>query len=155
MRKMTEEEIWDLVTASNWATICTTTPEGRPYAVEATHFVTGRSLGFMINPRGRTMSNIEARPDVLLKITRAADDLSSWAGVSLFGTARRVTEPDAIAEGWRLLEAVTGADYSKAAAKFSDAGEASPYLLCEITEWTGRCSQLRQPASSTQASQRP
>jgi hypothetical protein len=109
----------------------------------------------MIHPRGRTMRNIEDRPDVLLKITRAADDLSSWAGVSLFGTAQRVVEPDAIAEGWRLLEAVTGADYSKAAAKFTDGGKASPYLLCEITEWTGRCSHLRQPASSTQASQRP
>lgn len=155
MRKMAEEEIWDLVTSSNWATICTTGPEGRPYAVEATHFVTGRSLGFMINPRGRTMRNIEERPDVLLKITRAADDLSSWAGASLFGTARRVTEPDAIAEGWRLLEAVTGADYSKAAAKFTDAGEASPYLLCEITEWTGRCNLPSQPESFTQASHRP
>ena len=155
MRKMTEDEIWDLVTSSNWATICTVTSEGRPYAIEATHFVTGRSLGFMINPRGRTMRNIKARPDVLLKITRAANDLSSWAGASLFGTARRVVEPDAIAEGWRLLAAVTGADYSKAAEKFTDAGNASPYLLCEITEWTGRCSQPSQSGRSTQASQSP
>jgi nitroimidazol reductase NimA-like FMN-containing flavoprotein (pyridoxamine 5'-phosphate oxidase superfamily) len=137
---MTDEEIWDLVKASNWATICTVTPEGRPYAIEATHFVNGRSLGFMINPRGQTMRNIEARPDVLLKVTHATEDLASWAGVSLFATARRVVEPDAIVEGWRLLEAVTGADYRQAAEKFANSGDASPYLRCDVTEWTGRCS---------------
>jgi nitroimidazol reductase NimA-like FMN-containing flavoprotein (pyridoxamine 5'-phosphate oxidase superfamily) len=140
MRKMTHQEIWDLVNSSKWATICTISPEGRPYAIEATHFVIDQSLGFMINPRGQTMRNIEGRPDVLLKIARAADDLSSWAGVSLFGAARCVVEPEAIAEGWRLLEAVTGEDYSKAAEKFISAGRASPYLLCKITKCTGRCS---------------
>ncbi len=60
--------------------------------------------------------------------------------VRSFSLLRRVVEPDAIAEGWWLPPAGTGTDYSKAAAKFTDAGKASPYLLCEITEWTGRCS---------------
>lgn len=77
MRKMTEAEIKEVIDCSNWATICTVTPDCMPYAIEATYFIDGENIGFMVNPRGRTMQNIKVRPEPLLKITLVEKDLSS------------------------------------------------------------------------------
>jgi nitroimidazol reductase NimA-like FMN-containing flavoprotein (pyridoxamine 5'-phosphate oxidase superfamily) len=140
MRKMTEIEINDLVQKSNWATICTVTPEGLPYAVEATYFIDGDYIGFMINPRGRTMQNLVQNPNLLLKITRTNDDLSEWAGVSLFGTGQNITDSAKIRKGWDLLAIVMNTDYSHVAKKFTETNRLSPYLRCRITRRTGRCS---------------
>lgn len=140
MRKMTESEIDDVIKSSNWATICTVTPEGMPYAVEATFFIDGQYLGFMINPRGTTMKNLAQNPNLLLKITQTNDDLSKWAGVSLFGTGENITDPVEMKKGWELLGKVMKTDYSKVAEKFTQAERPSPYLRCQITKRTGRSS---------------
>ncbi len=139
MRKMTEVEINDLVQNSNWATICTVSPEGLPYAVEATYFMDGDCIGFMINPRGRTMQNLKQNPNLLLKITQASGDLSKWAGISLFGTGQNITDPIEIQKGWELLSEVMNTDYSKISEKFIGTGKLSPYLRCKISQNTGRC----------------
>lgn len=140
MRKMTENEINELVLRSNWATICTVTPDGYPYAIEATYFMNGQSLGFMINPRGCTMCNIVKNSNLLLKITQTNQSLSEWAGVSLFGTGRNITDPNEIQKGWQLLSKVMDTDYSQVAKKFTVPDRPSPYLMCSIAKRTGRCS---------------
>lgn len=140
MRKMTEQEIQETVARSNWATICTVTPDGKPYAIEATYFIDGEHLGFMINPRGQTMRNLATHAELLLKITLTNADLSVWTGVSLFGTGEQVVDKDHIRQGWAALGAVMNADYSEVAQKFTQSDRPSPYLRCRITHRTGRCS---------------
>ena len=140
MRKMTEAEIDELIAGSNWATICTVTPNGMPYAVEATYFIDGDKIGFMINPRGTTMQNLAHNSNLLLKITQSSKDLTSWEGVSLFGNGANVNDALEIRKGWDLLGKVMNCDYSEAAEKFSVSNKKSPYLCCSITRRTGRCS---------------
>ncbi len=140
MRKMTETEITELVKKSNWATICTVTPEGLPYAIEATYFIDGEYIGFMINPGGRTMQNLKQNPNLLLKITCASEDLSMWAGVSLFGTGRHIIDPVEIRKGWDMLGRVMDTDYSAVSEKCYNTERRSPYLRCMISQSTGRCS---------------
>jgi nitroimidazol reductase NimA-like FMN-containing flavoprotein (pyridoxamine 5'-phosphate oxidase superfamily) len=141
MRKLRPEEIENFVQKSNWATIVTASPDGKPYAIEATYFIINNdTVGFMINPRGQTFINLAVNPQLLLKITIANKDLSYWAGVSLFGTGQKITEPEEIEHGWHLLGKIMKTDYSKALEKFKNAGAGSPFLRCLITERTGRCS---------------
>ncbi|AQQ09869.1 putative flavin-nucleotide-binding protein [Sedimentisphaera cyanobacteriorum] len=140
MRKMTETEINELVKNSNWATICTVTPDGLPYAIEATYFIDGKYIGFMINPRGRTMQNLKHNPNLILKITQASGDLSKWAGVSLFGTGQNITDSDAIRKGWELLGEVMNTDYTTVTEKCNNTEQRSPYLKCTISQITGRSS---------------
>ncbi len=141
MRKLEQNEINNIVKKSNWATICTSSLSGRVYAIEATYFIIdGQTVGFMINPRGQTMINIAVNPHLLLKITVASKNLSHWAGVSLFGTGQKITEPQEIENGWQLLGKIMKNDYTKAVEKFKNAGTNSPFLKCRITERTGRCS---------------
>ncbi len=140
MRNLTENEIETIVKRSKWATICTVTPKGEPYAIEATYFIDGSSLGFMINPRGTTMRNLSENAALVLKITVADDTLLSWAGVSLFGIGRNVADLDLVRKGWRRLEDVMKADYSLAAEKFTASGRPSPYLRCSVLRCSGRCS---------------
>ena len=66
MRPMTDEEIATLVRRSKWATICSASSEGVPYAVEATPYSDGGDVCFMINPRGGTWKNLCSNPKVLL-----------------------------------------------------------------------------------------
>lgn len=140
MRKMTKSEINKLVENFNWATICTVGPDGMPYAIEATYFIDGENIGFMINPRGTTIQNLVHNSNLLLKITQTSEDLSKWAGVSLFGQGQNVTEPSEIKKGWDLLGKVMNTDYSSAAEKFSVSNRKSPYIYCRISQSTGRCS---------------
>jgi nitroimidazol reductase NimA-like FMN-containing flavoprotein (pyridoxamine 5'-phosphate oxidase superfamily) len=140
MREMSENEIKEMVQKSKWASICTVTPNGKPYAVEATYFLDGEDLCFMINPRGTTMNNIQANPEVLLKITMVNKSLSCWYGISLFAKAGRESRPEKIIEGWELLGRVMNSDYSKAAKKFSNPDVLSPFLRCKICRITGRAS---------------
>ena len=139
MRKLKEQEINDIVKKANWATICTASKDGKPYAIEATYFIIDDTeIGFMINPRGQTMKNIAVNPQLLLKVTFASKDLSYWVGVTLFGTGQKVTDPAQIEQGWHLLGKIMKSDYSQALEKFKNAGENSPFLRCRITERTGR-----------------
>jgi len=141
MRKLRPEEIENIVQKSNWATIVTASPDGKPYAIEATYFIIDDStVGFMVNPRGQTFINLAVNPQLLLKITVANKNLSYWAGVSLFGTGEKITEPHEIEQGWQLLGSVMKSDYAAAVEKFKNAGVNSPFLRCRITERTGRCS---------------
>lgn len=115
-------------------------PDGLPYAIEATYFIDGKYIGFMINPRGRTMQNLKQNPNLLLKVTQASEDLSKWSGVSLFGTGQNITVLSEIQKGWELLGQVMDTDYTKVADKFNNTEQRSPYLRCIISQFTGRCS---------------
>ncbi len=140
MRKMTDEEIACVIQKSNWASICTASPAGEPYAVEATPFYYGEDTCFMINPRGGTWRNMQTSKKVLVKYTIAAQDLRGWIGVSCFGHGRFITNPEEIREGWRLLGLVMGQDYSSAADKFCRNMERSPMFAVRVHTRTGRCS---------------
>ncbi len=141
MRKMTPEENQAVIDHLAWASICTVSPEGCPYAIEATPFrLEPDCIGFMINPRGTTQKNLLGRPDVLVKYTYASPDLTDWAGVSCFGTASFCEDQERIALGWKLLGEVLGTDYSKAAERFATGKMASPLCEIRVTEITGRCS---------------
>jgi nitroimidazol reductase NimA-like FMN-containing flavoprotein (pyridoxamine 5'-phosphate oxidase superfamily) len=123
-----------------WATICTVTHEGNPYAIEATPFFDGETICFMINPRGSTARNIQKNTDVLLKFTQTNSDLSKWFGVSCFGQGFFVREVENIRRGWGLLGRVMKADYSLAAEKYSANPKLSPLFCVKIAKMTGRSS---------------
>lgn len=140
MRKMTEQEIRKMIDACNWATICTVSPEQKPYAIEATPFPLEGDVGFMLNPHGGTRKNIQANKNVLLKYTYTVPDLSAWAGVSCFGQGEFVTDPDVMRRGWESLGEIMNEDLSKAADRFCANPERSPMLLVRVGEMTGQCS---------------
>ncbi len=140
MRVMTVAEMEAAIARCNWATICSVTPQGFPYAIEATPFYMDGCHCFMINPRGVTWENIQENPHVFLKYTLANADLSLWAGVSCFGTGRFVIDATAVREGWRLLGDVMRTDYSRAADSFARLKDRSPLFCVEVVKTTGRCS---------------
>lgn len=140
MRKMTEQEMRMLIKACSWASICTCSALGEPYAIEATPFHMDSLTGFMINPRGGTWRNMQHNDSVLLKYTLAAPSLRGWAGVSCVGKGRFVDDPDEIREGWRLLGLVMKQDYSQAAERFSKKPSHSPFFAVTVQSMTGRCS---------------
>lgn len=140
MRVMTGPEMEDLIRGCKWATICTVTPDGEPYAIEATPFMLDGNPCFMISPHGGTWKNMRHNTAVLLKYTRADEDLRHWAGVSCKGRGEFVTDPDAQREGWRLLGQVMGTDYSRAAERFARCRERSPLFRVHVEQTTGRCS---------------
>ncbi len=146
MRVMTRQEMEDVIRRCNWATICTVTPEGFPYAIEATPFHMDGCHCFMINPRGVTWKNMLENHHVLLKYTLAHADLSVWAGVSCFGAGEFVFEAATVREGWRLLGRVMGADYSRAAGTFAGLKDRSPLFRVRVEEMTGRCSAAKEGA---------
>ena len=140
MRVLTAEEMALLVDSCKWATICTVSPEGRPYAVEATPYHDGEDTCFMINSRGGTWRSLQANPQVLLKYTLTNRSLSWWAGISGHGVGRFDPDPDAIRRGFDLLGMVMDTDYSKAGQHHSSQAERSPLLRVTIHKYTGRCS---------------
>lgn len=141
MRRMTDEELLTAPDFGKWASICTVTPDNRPYAVEASYFKDDSgNICFMINPRGTTMANIAANPHVLVKITFAGPGVKQWIGVSCFGNGRVETDVDRMIRGWDLLGQAMGDDYSAAAKKFAQPGKPSPMLVVAPEKWTGRCS---------------
>lgn len=140
MKKMTKKEMKYIVENCKWATICTVTGDMKPYAIEATPFMDRGDICFMINPKGQTSKNFKTCPEVLLKFTVASEDLNQWAGVSCFGTGEFVSDKDDIKRGWKLLEQVTGHDYSEASAKFTGKNLSSPLLRVKISSMTGRSS---------------
>ncbi len=138
---MTPEEMQSVIEHQHWATICTVSPDDKPYAVEATPFLLEPDcIGFMINPNGTTRKNLLQHPDILIKYTYSSADLADWAGVSCFGTGSFCEDKDTIAKGWQLLGKIMQTDYSKAAERFLDGLMPSPLLLAKISQTTGRCS---------------
>ncbi|MDR3153873.1 MAG: pyridoxamine 5'-phosphate oxidase family protein [Deltaproteobacteria bacterium] len=140
MRALTPEEIDKLARKAKWATIVTVSPDGSPYAIEATPFFLGDAVCFMINPNGGTRRNIDRLDRVLLKITFASRDLSLWAGVSLEGTGSFSADPETIVKGWAALGEVMGEDYARAAERFSQTPERSPLFMVKVDGSSGRCS---------------
>ena len=139
MRKMTDEEIQKTIDSLNWATICSVTAEGHPYAIEATPFYAGEEICFMINPRGGTWKNIQHHRRVIIKYTFASPDLKLWAGVSCYGQGRFVDDVENMIKGWQLLGGVMGCDYSAAADKFARIKDRSPMFAVRVESRTGRC----------------
>lgn len=140
MRKLSDEEIKLVIENSRWASICTVSEDGHPYAIEATPFFYENEVAFMINPRGGTWKNTQEVGKVLLKYTHASRDLSSWIGVSSFGTGRFVTDKDEERKGWMLLGELMRTDYSKAAERFSRIKNRSPMFAVKVNYSSGRCS---------------
>lgn len=140
MRIMTAEEMQLVVRGCRWATICTVSPEGRPYAVEATPYPDGDDTCFLIHPRGGTWRNLQASPHVLLKYTLASRSLRWWAGVSAHGVGRFDPDPEAIRRGFDLLGAVMASDYRQAGQHHAAQVDRSPLLRVRVHEYTGRCS---------------
>lgn len=162
MREMTDAEMRAMVARARWATICTASPDGEPYAVEATPYREGDEVCFMINPRGGTWRNLypmgadaghgpgldatagagshSGGGRVLLKFTLTNRALTWWAGVSCYGTGWFDTDPQAIRRGFRLLGEVMGSDYSGAGERFAAAPDRSPLLRVRVERMTGRCS---------------
>jgi len=163
VREMTDAEMRALVARVRWATICTVSPGGEPYAVEATPYREGDEVCFMINPRGTTWRNLcgaghdaglahgrGAGQDgadapsgggrVLLKFTLTNRTLTWWAGVSCYGKGRFDSDPQAIRRGFRLLGDVMTSDYSGVGEQFAATPGRSPLLRVRVERMTGRCS---------------
>lgn len=139
MRKMTEQEMLEVISISNWVNICTVSPDNRPYAIEATPFPFDGHVAFMINPRGTTYRNLLTNKNLLLKYTYSKPDLSAWAGVSCYGEGEFIHDPDLIHRGWMEFGELLKWDLRKSADRFSKNPERSPMLLARISEMTGRC----------------
>jgi hypothetical protein len=140
MRTLTSEEIIQLTRKAMWATVITVRPDGVPFAIEATPFVTETETCFMINPHGGTAKNLKTSNHVLLKYTFATKELKDWMGISCLGSGRFVRDPDEIRLGWDLLGKVMNQDFSQAADKFCRTPERSPLMAVKVHSRTGRCS---------------
>lgn len=139
MRKMTEPEMRALVASCNWATICTVSPEQKPYAIEATPFPLDNYVAFMINPRGTTCANIQANTNVLLKYNITEPDLAKWAAVSCYGKAKLIADRELLNRGIEQLAQLISPEMAAMAKKFCDRPKPAPLLLVTVTEMTGRC----------------
>lgn len=137
---MTPEEMEEVIRQCKWATICTVSEDGSPYAIEATPFHMNGCHCFMINPRGGTWKNLRHNARVLVKYTLASADLGSWAGVSCHGTGEFVIDAGVMLEGWRLLGETLGEDYSDARQRFVHCKDRSPLFQVRVEKVTGRCS---------------
>ena len=140
MRAMTQEEMDAVICKCKWATICTVSPEGVPYAIEATPFYMDGCHCFMISPNGGTWKNLQHNSRVLLKYTLTSKNLDFWVGVSCHGVGEFVKGEASLREGWRLLGEVMGADYSRAADTFARCRERTPLFQVRVENVTGRCS---------------
>jgi nitroimidazol reductase NimA-like FMN-containing flavoprotein (pyridoxamine 5'-phosphate oxidase superfamily) len=104
MRKMTKQEMTDLVQEHNLATLCTVDEDGSPYAVEFNYFLLGGDVCGLLKPRGNTARNIAGNARVCVKICRTDDACRAYRAVSCFGTGAFVQDPEMVLRGWDLLE---------------------------------------------------
>lgn len=104
MRKMKASEIKDFLNTHTWATLCTVSAEGTPYAVEFSYFLLDGYVCGLIKPNGTTAKNIASNPNVCLKICRTDESCKRFTAVSLFGRGEFVHDEQGIIKGWDLLE---------------------------------------------------
>ncbi|HIC84935.1 MAG TPA: pyridoxamine 5'-phosphate oxidase family protein, partial [Desulfobacterales bacterium] len=104
MRMMTQKEIKDFIYNHTWATLCTVSVEGKPYAIEFSYFIMNSWICGLIKPKGTTATNIAHNPNVCLKMCRTDDSCREFTAVSCFGKAEFVDDPEGVLKGWDLLE---------------------------------------------------
>ncbi len=104
MRKMTQKEIKDFVDNHTWATLCTVSAEGNPYAIEFSYFMLDGCICGLIKPKGTTAAHIAHNPKVCLKMCKTDDSNREFTAASCFGRAEFVDDPEGVLKGWDLLE---------------------------------------------------
>lgn len=104
MRKMNKKEIKDFINTHTWATLCTVSAEGSPYAIEFNYFLLNGYICGLIKPNGTTAKNIAANPDVCLKMCRTDDSSREFTAASVFGKGEFVHDEEGVIKGWDLLE---------------------------------------------------
>ncbi|MCX8069384.1 MAG: pyridoxamine 5'-phosphate oxidase family protein [Thermodesulfovibrionales bacterium] len=104
MKKMKASEIREFLKTHTWATLCTVSAEGSPYAIEFSYFLLDGYICGLIKSTGTTARNIATNPNVCLKVCRSDDACKQFTAVSLFGKAEFVHDTEAVLKGWDLLE---------------------------------------------------
>jgi nitroimidazol reductase NimA-like FMN-containing flavoprotein (pyridoxamine 5'-phosphate oxidase superfamily) len=104
MKKMNQGEIKDFVNTHAWATLCTVSAEGKPYAIEFNYFLLDGFICGLIKPKGTTAAHIAHNPNVCLKMCKTDDSCREFTAASCFGRAEFVDDPEGVVKGWDLLE---------------------------------------------------
>jgi len=140
MRKMKLSEIKKFIHNHTWATLCTVSAEGTPYAIEFNYFLLDGYICGLIKPSGITAKNIANNPNVCLKMCRTDDSSRNFQAVSVFGRAEFVQDEEAVLKGWDLLEARLGlpkGHYAKFKEKFLHKRNKYPILRIKPQKLTG------------------
>ncbi len=120
MRKTAQKEIKDFINNHTWATLCTVSAEGNPYAIEFNYFLLDGYICGLIKPNGTTAKNIAVNQNICLKMCRTDESsreftplesgvkapsfLTGFTAASVFGKGEFVHDEDGVIKGWDLLE---------------------------------------------------
>jgi general stress protein 26 len=98
MDKALHKTILDILTHTSDMTIATVRPDGWPQATTVSYVSDGLSIFFVTGARAQKAQNIEKCGKVSLTVDRPYKDWEEITGLSLGGTAERVTDEDQIAK---------------------------------------------------------
>jgi len=146
MRKMTQKEISDFTDNHTWATLCTVSAEGNPYAIEFNYFLLGGYICGLIKPNGTTARNIAANQKVCLKMCRTDESCREFTAISAFGKGEFVHDEEGIIKGWDLLEErlkLPKGTYAKFKEKFMKKKNKYPMFKVKPEKMTGVTSVMR------------
>lgn len=139
MKKMSDEEIEELLAGFGWATLCMTDPDGKPYAIEFSFFLDHDDICGLVHPRGRAVACLAANPAVCVKICDSDAQCKSYRVASCFGiaTIEKLTDPDEVAWAWDRLEEyldLMNGEYSQYKERYLSSGRALPLLRIIVDE---------------------
>ena len=140
MRKMKLSEIKKFIHNHTWATLCTVTAEGTPYAIEFNYFLLDGYICGLIKPNGTTAKNIAENPNVCLKMCRTDESCRNFTAVSAFGKGEFVRNDEGVLKGWDLLEErlkLPEGTYLKFKEKFMKKKNKYPLFRMKPTKMTG------------------
>jgi len=137
---MKVSEIKEFIQGHTWATLCTVSEEGTPYAIEFSYFLLDGNICGLIKTSGITARNIANAPNVCLKMCRTDDSCREFTAVSVFGRGEFVHDEEAVLKGWDLLEQrlrLPSGTYSKFKERFMNKKKKYPIFRVKPEKMTG------------------
>ena len=103
MQKALRSKIVDILTHTNDMTLATVRPDGWPQATTVSFVSDGLAIFFVTGAQAQKAKNIAKNGKVSLAVDRAYKTWNEIAGISLGGTAARVTDEAEIAKIEKLV----------------------------------------------------
>ena len=103
MDKTLHQTILDILAQTNDMTIATIRPDGWPQATTVSYVSDGLSIYFVTGGHAQKAQNIAKCDKISLTVDRPYKDWTAIQGLSLGGTAARVTDEDEIARIEKLM----------------------------------------------------
>jgi nitroimidazol reductase NimA-like FMN-containing flavoprotein (pyridoxamine 5'-phosphate oxidase superfamily) len=143
---MKVSDIKSFINSHTWATLCTVSAEGSPYAIEFNYFLLDGYICGLIKPSGITAKNIDSNHSVCLKMCKTDESCREFTAVSCFGKGEFVDGPEGVLKGWDLLEErlkLPKGTYAKFKEKFIKKKNKYPMFRMKPEKMTGITSVMR------------